>query len=59
MCQSWDIGPDSLYYGKWRKILKSRRDLDFDWTMPIVKLVRATFIYYNMFKFQVDWTIIF
>ena len=28
MCQSRDIGPDSLYCGKWRKISNSRHDLD-------------------------------
>ena len=27
--------------------------------MPNVELVRAIFQYYNTFKFQVDWTIIF
>ena len=31
-------------------------DLDLDWTMPNVELVRA---YYNMFKFEVDSPIIF
>ena len=30
------------------------RDLDLDRTMPNVELVRAIFIYYNMFKFQVN-----
>ena len=35
------MGLNSLYCGKWRKISKSRRDLDLDWTMPNVKLVRA------------------
>ena len=59
MCQSWDIGPHSLYCGKWKKISKSHCDLDLDQTMPNVELIRAIFIYYNMFKFQVDWTIIF
>ena len=24
----------SLYCGKWRKISKSRHDLDLDWTLP-------------------------
>ena len=48
------IGLDSLYCGKWRKIPKSRHDLDLDQTMPNVELVRAIFKYYNMFKFQVD-----
>ena len=32
---------NSLYYDKWRKLLKSHHDLDLDWTMPNVKLVRA------------------
>ena len=59
MCQSWDIGLDSLYCGKWRKISKSRHDLDLDRTMPNVELIRAIFKYYNMIKFQGDWTIIF
>ena len=59
MCQSWDIGLDSLYCGKWRKISKSRCDLDLDWTMPNVELIRAILVYYNMFNLQVDWTIIF
>ena len=52
MRQSLDIGLYSLYCGKWRKI--SRRDLHLDRTMPNVELVRAIFIYYNMFKFQMD-----
>ena len=38
------MGLDSLYCGKWRKISKSRRDLDLDRTMPNVELVRAIFI---------------
>ena len=37
------MGLDSLYCGKWRKISKSRCDLDR--TMPNVELVRAIFIY--------------
>ena len=44
MCQSREIRLDSLYCGKWRKILKSRHDLDLDKTMPNVELVRAIFI---------------
>ena len=34
---------NSLYYDKWRKLLKSRRDLDLDLdrTMPNVKLFLA------------------
>ena len=43
MCQSWDMGLESLYCGKWRKISKSRRDLDLDQTMPNVELVQAIF----------------
>ena len=43
------MGLDSLYCGKWRKISKSRCDLDLDRTMPNVELVRAIFIYYSMF----------
>ena len=39
---------DSLYCGKWRKISKSRRDLDLDQKMPNVELIRAIFIYYNI-----------
>ena len=46
------MGLDSLYCGKWRKISKSRRDLDLDWTMPNVELFQAIFTYYNMFKFK-------
>ena len=44
------MGLDSLYCGKYRKISKSRSDLDLDGTMPNVELVRAIFIYYNMFS---------
>ena len=44
MCQSWDIGLDSLYCGKWRKISKSRCDLDLDRTMPNVELFSYTTI---------------
>ena len=47
------MGPDSLYCGKWRKISKSRRDLDFGPKMPSIELVRFIFIYYNVFKFIV------
>ena len=50
------MGLDSLYCFKWSKISKSCRDLDLDQTMPNVELVRAIFIYYNMFKFQVTQT---
>ena len=54
LCQSRDMGLDSLYCGKWRKISKSHRDLDLDRTMPNVELVQAIFIYYSMFKFHVN-----
>ena len=33
-------------------------DLDLDWTMPNVEFARAIFIYYNMFKFQVDFFLV-
>ena len=49
MCQSRDIGSDSLYCG----------DLDLDTKMPNVELVGAISIHYNMFQFQVDSPIIF
>ena len=32
----------------------SRCDLDLDRTMHNVELIRAIFIYYNMFKFHTD-----
>ena len=48
MCQSYDIVLDRLYCGKWRKISKSRCDLDLDRTMPNVELFRASFIYYHV-----------
>ena len=41
------MGLDSLYCGKWRKISKSRRDLDQ--TMPNVELVRL-FSYTTIFS---------
>ena len=50
MCQSSDIGLDSLYYAKWRNISKSHHDLDLDRTMANVELIRAILIYYNMFQ---------
>ena len=39
--------PDSLYCGKWRKISKSRLDLDLGPAMPNIELVRVIFIYYK------------
>ena len=44
MCQGWVIGLDSLYCCQWRKISKSRCELDLDQTMSNVKLVQATTI---------------
>ena len=41
------------------KNFKSFCDLDLDRTMPNVELVRAVFICYNIFKFQVPRSIIF
>ena len=51
------MGPDSLYCSKWRKISKSRHDLDLGQTMPYIDLVQVIFIYYNVFKFHVPRTI--
>ena len=45
--------------GKWRKISKSPCELDLDQSIPNVEPVRAISTYYNMFKFQVDQSIIF
>ena len=59
MYQSRDKGLDNLYCGKWRKILKSRHDLDLGQTMPNIELPRAIFTHYKKLKFQVDLTIIF
>ena len=53
------MGPYSLYCCKWRKISKSRRDLDLGPTMPNIELVRVIFIYFNVFKFQVPRSISF
>ena len=47
MCTNFSLG-------KWRKISKSRRDLDLVRTMNNVELIRAIFKYYYMFKFPVD-----
>ena len=36
----WDVmSYDSVYCGKWRKISKSRRDLDLGLAMPNIELV--------------------
>ena len=50
-CQSRDLTICIVYCGKYRKIWKSRRDLDQ--TMPNVDLVRDIFMY-HVVKFQVD-----
>ena len=52
-------GPDSLYCGKWRKISKSRHDLDLGLTMLTTELVRAISIYYNVFQFHFPRSITF
>ena len=36
--QSLVIGPDSLYCGIWKTVLKFHRDLNPDPTMPIIEL---------------------
>ena len=46
------MGLDSLDYGKWRKMSHLKKvlpDLDFDQSMPNVRLLQAMFIY-NMFE---------
>ena len=37
------IGPNSLYCGKWGKLLNAYSDLDLDPTKLNIKLVRAVF----------------
>ena len=54
--QSGVIGPDSLYCGK---LLKAYSDLDLDLMMLNIELVRAIFIYYNVFQFHVPRSISF
>ena len=53
------MGPDSLHCGKWRKISKSRSDLDLGPTMLNMELVRDIFICNNVFKFHVPRSITF
>ena len=53
------MGPDSLYCGKWRKISKSRRDLDLGPTMHNIKLVPDIFIYYDVLKLRIHRSITF
>ena len=57
--QCLSTNSSSLYCGKWRKISKSCHDLDLEWAMPNVELIREIFIYYNIFKIQVPRLIIF
>ena len=57
--QSRTIGPDSLYCGKWGKLLKAYSDLDLDLTKLNIELIRAIFIYYTVFKFPVPRSISF
>ena len=47
---------DSLYCCKWRKISKSRHDLDLGPTVPNIELV--IFIDYKVFKFHVPRSIV-
>ena len=53
------MGPDSLYCGKRRKILKSLSDLDLGPKMPNIELFRDIFIYYNIFQLYVPRWITF
>ena len=53
------MGPANLYCGKWKKISKSRCDLDLGLTMPSIELVWVIFIYYNVFEFHVPRSISF
>ena len=45
------MGLDSLYCGKWRKISKSRRDLDLDRTMP---QCRTRPSYFHILQYTTD-----
>ena len=55
--QTWSIGPNSLYCGKWGKFLNAYPDLDLDPTKLNIELVQAIFIYYNVFQFRVPRSI--
>ena len=46
-----------LYCGKWRKISKSRHDLDLGPAMPNIELFRDIFIYYVLLKFYIHRSI--
>ena len=54
-----NIGPDSLYCGKWGKFLNAYSDLDLDPMKLNIELVRAIFTYYNVFRFRVPRLISF
>ena len=41
------------------KVSKSNREIDLDWTMPNVELIRGLFISYNIFEFQDPRSFIF
>ena len=50
----YNIGPASLYCGKWRIHFQVMRDLDLRLTMSNIELVQVIFIYYNIFKYHVS-----
>ena len=58
-CTKVELGPDSLYCGKWGKFVNTYSDLDLDPTKLNIELVRAFFIYYNVFRFRVPTSISF
>ena len=58
-CTKVELLPDSLYCGKWGKFLNTYNDLDLDPMKLNIKLVRAIFIYYNVFRFCVPRSISF
>ena len=53
------MGPDSLYCGKWRKISKSRHELDLGPAMANIEIVQDIFIYYDVLKFCIPRWITF
>ena len=48
-----------MYCGKWGKFLNAYSDLDLDPTKLNIELVRAIFLYYNVFRFRVPRSISF
>ena len=50
---------DSLYCGKWGEFLNAFSDLDLDPMKLNTELLRAIFIYYNVFQFHVPRSISF